>query len=156
MKRVFSLDEYKWFVDHEARTITLEKRDETAEQWVNRIHKTFCEDKTGIDFAYSGRYFIVMDNKGNIGKAVCHPDDKPDNKIGFAIAYARLKNIPIHPDFIPAEVYKVGDAVYDTRTGHLGTVKWSNGHARDCCLIQFANAIQPSITATKYLRRYHD
>lgn len=32
MKQVFSLDEYKWSVDHETRTLTVTKREETAQQ----------------------------------------------------------------------------------------------------------------------------
>lgn len=156
MKQVFSLDEYKWHVDHEARTLTVTKREETAKQWVKRIYKACCEDKSRSGASIAGRYTVIVDDKGNIGKSICHPLDKPDVQTGVAIAYARLRNIPIHPDFAPIEVYKVGDAVYDIRTGHLGTVKRSNGHTRDYCLVQFANAIQPSLTAVKNLRRYTD
>lgn len=154
MKQVFSLDEYKWKVDHETRTLTIEKREETAQQWVARIYQMYCEDKSRGSASIAGPYTAIIDNNGNIGKSICHPADAQDMKTGVAIAYARLKNIPIHPDFVPFEVYKVGAVVYDTRTGHLGTVKRSNGHTREYCLVQFANAIQPSITATKYLRRY--
>ncbi len=156
MKQVFSLDEYKWQVDHEARTLTVTKRKETAQQWVARIYKAYCEDKSRSGASIAGQYTVIVDSNGTIGKSKCHPSDKQDMKTGVAIAYARLKNIPIHPDFAPIKVYKVGDAVYDTRTGHLGTVKRSNGHTREYCLVQFANDIQPSITATKYLRHYTD
>lgn len=102
MKQVFSLDEYKWSVDHETRTLTVTKREETAQQWVKRLYQACCEDKSRAGVANSaGRYTVLVDDKGNIGKSICHPLDKWDRATGIAIAYARLRHIPIHPDFLP-------------------------------------------------------
>ena len=109
MKQVFSLDEYKWHVDHEMRTLTVTKREETAQQWVKRIYQACCEDKSRGGVSSAGRYTVIIDDKGNIGKSICHPLDKQDRATGVAIAYARLRHIPIHPDFLSKgkEVEKV-------------------------------------------------
>lgn len=163
MKQVFSLDEYKWHVDHEMRTLTLTKREETAKQWVKRIYKACCNDSSRSGAAVAGKYTVITDDKGNIAKAKCHPDDKYDMATGVAIAYARLRNIPIHPDFVPKSttkrphiLYEVGAIVYDTRTGRLGIVKQSNGKTGRCCLVQFGNELPLSFTPIEYLRSYHD
>lgn len=167
MKQVFSLDEYKWHVDHEARTLTVTKREETAQQWVKRIYQACCEDKSRSGASISGRYTVIVDDKGNIGKSICHPLDKQDIQTGVAIAYARLRNIPIHPDFLPKGTiqskstvaqsyvkYEVGNVVYDTRTGILGVVKRSNGRKGTVCVVQFSNWELPRWIEIKYLHHY--
>ena len=169
MKQVFSLDEYKWHVDHEARTLTLTKREETAQQWVKRIYQACCEDKSRSGASIAGRYTVIVDDKGNIGKSICHPLDKQDMQTGVAIAYARLRNIPIHPDFLPKCTvqskpsvaqphvkYEEDSVVYDTRTGDLGVVKRSNGRKGTVCVVQFTNGAKPILIETKYLCCYTD
>lgn len=169
MKTVFSLDEYKWKVDREARTLTVEKREETAKQWVKRIYKAYCEDKSNSGASIAGRYTVIVDDKGNIAKSICHPNDKQDTQTGIAIAYARLKNIPIHPDFLPKYMtapkptveqsyvrYEVNRLVYDTRTGRIGVVKRPNCRKDTLCSVHFLDDTQPAWVEIKYLRYYTD
>lgn len=104
-----------------------------------------------------GRYTYAYDDTGRTARACCADSDKFDGDTGIAIAYARLRHLPIHPAFVPTvaskpkliplrdrDTLKVGARVYDEDTGEWGTVttygyasqnmvtvRWDNRHF-DC------------------------
>jgi hypothetical protein len=70
------------------------------ESWVNIMYNKACKqkEKNNIVIGYIRNAIIITrKNDFKMGIAKKHPDDKFDNKIGIAIAYARLNNITVPP-----------------------------------------------------------
>ena len=96
----FNLNEYEYVVDKSTNTLKVIKSKMTAEQWVRNMYRSYVDNPDVIRGACE-QWTYVMDNKGKVGKAHCNIKDEFDPQIGIAIAYARLYNLPIHPDLLP-------------------------------------------------------
>lgn len=60
------------------------------------IKKKYKDTKCAVVFNKSkGKTIAIDTNNNKIAVAKCHKDDSFNNKIGLAIAYARLRNIPV-------------------------------------------------------------
>lgn len=90
----FSLNEFTYQINQEENTITVHRM--TPEDWVNMTYKKYQGDND-VDYLVCGRYTYIVDNKGHVAKSCCNSNDLFENKIGVALAYARLRNSPIHP-----------------------------------------------------------
>ena len=96
----FNLNEYEYVVDKSTNTLKVIKSEMTAEQWAHNMFRRYC-DNVNVCFATNGQWTVVLDNKGKVAKACCNTKDKYRTEVGIAIAYARLYDLPIHPDFLP-------------------------------------------------------
>lgn len=152
----FSIFDYDWKWDDTKKALRVTERKQTPEEWVDKMVRAFDLDpEAGVGSV--GRYTYAYDNTGRIARACCAVSDEFDASAGIAIAYARLRNLPIHPAFVPLtaskpkliplrnrDTLKVGARVYDEDTGEWGTVtkfvfasqklvtvRWDNRHF-DC------------------------
>ena len=152
----FSIFDYDWEWDDTKKALRVTERKQTPEEWVDKmLHAFDLDHAAGVGSV--GRYTYAYDDTGRTAKACCADSDELDNDTGIAIAYARLRHLPIHPAFVPTiaskpklislrsrDTLKVGARVYDEDTGEWGTVtkfvfasqslvtvKWDNRHF-DC------------------------
>ena len=104
----FSPFEYNWEWDDTKKVMRVTKREPTAKEWVEDMHKRYREDPAAIGF-FHNQWTYVVDDHGNVGKACLSPKDSHDPVIGVTIAYARLRGFPIHSAFKPqtAPKYKL-------------------------------------------------
>lgn len=152
----FSIFDYDWEWDDTKKALRVTERKQTSKEWVDKMLHDFHLDPTA-GAGSVGRYTYAYDNTGRTARACCAASDEFDDGAGIAIAYARLRNLPIHPAFVPLAVskpkliplrsrdtLKVGARVYDEDTGEWGTitkfafasqslvtVRWDNRHF-DC------------------------
>lgn len=152
----FSVFDYDWKWDDTKKALRVTERKQTREEWVSEMLHAFSLDHAA-GAGSVGRYTYAYDNTGRVAKACCAHSDEFDGGAGIAIAYARLRNLPIHPAFVPfaaskqkliplrnRDTLKVGARVYDEDTEEWGTitkfayasqnlvtVKWDNRHF-DC------------------------
>ena len=69
------------------------------EEWVKTTYKLYLNDGEACITVHE-YYTIVIDaKKGKMGIAKCKKGDKLNNLIGIAIAYARLRGLPVHPEY---------------------------------------------------------
>lgn len=129
------MEEYKfnkseWEIIHNNNdTFSVKKRKENGKQWVRRMINIYQND-TVVNCAAAGKFVFVYDYSGNIAKARCATDDTFDSNTGVAIAYARLKGLPIHPDFVcekkekPTikQEYAEGEHVRIKKTGEFAII----------------------------------
>lgn len=67
--------------------------------WVEEIHKKFLYDDIA-SYATTGNYVVVVDRwRNTMGYACCSKEDHFNLQVGTAIAYARLRGLPIHPAY---------------------------------------------------------
>lgn len=154
----FSVFDYDWEWNDTKKALRVTERKQTPEDWVDKMLHTFDLDHAaGIGSV--GRYTYAYDDTGRTARACCADGDKFDGDTGIAIAYARLRHLPIHPAFIPVvaskpklillrvrgkDTLKEGARVYDEDTEKWGTVtkfvfasqslvtvRWDNCHF-DC------------------------
>ena len=122
----FNLNEYEYVVDKSTNTLKVIKSEMTSEQWAHNMFRRYC-DNVNVCFVTNGQWTVVLDNKGKVAKACCNTRDKYRTEVGIAIAYARLYNLPIHPDFLPKKAaprktfFEVGEMVQglDGSYGHV-------------------------------------
>lgn len=102
---------------------TSANQDMSAKTWVSHMLSKYRHDHR-VDGAQCGRFTVVMDTQGNTAKAECAPELQFQSDIGFAIAYAKLKNYPLYEVF--ATPYKPqfprGMRVYSKQFKRAGTV----------------------------------
>lgn len=111
--------------------LIVKERKETAAEWVKRMVAAYQDDYTTSTAVHMGRHVCILDDKGNVGKATCAPSDEFDYSIGRAIAYARVKGFPIHPDFVcddfvaldNAESIEIGAHVKILATAKVGIIE---------------------------------
>lgn len=127
----FNLHEYEYVVDESTNTLKVIKSEMTAAHWVRDMYRRYL-DNPDVTCAYCEQWTYVMDNKGRVGKACRDERDDFDPQIGIAIAYARLYDLPIHPDFLSkkAAPHKTRFEVGETVQGWDG----SYGRVTDICL----------------------
>lgn len=124
----FSIFDYDWKWDDTKKVLRVTERKQTPEEWVDKMVHAFDIDPAAEAGAV-GRYTYAYDNTGRVARACCAHSDEFDASAGIAIAYARLRNLPIHPAFVPLAVskpkliplrsrdtLKVGARVYDEDT----------------------------------------
>ena len=71
----------------------------TADKWVEQICSKFAEDNR-IAYSRAAKYVIVVDvAKDTMALAHCSRKDNFDLRVGIAIAYARLRGLPVHPEY---------------------------------------------------------
>lgn len=152
----FSVFDYDWTWDDTKKALRVTERKQTAAEWVDTMLHAFDLDPAA-GAGSVGRYTYAYDNSGRVARACCARSDEFDGNAGIAIAYARLRNLPIHPAFVPTvaskpklipirnrDTLKVGARVYDEDTEEWGTitkfafasqslvtVRWDNCHF-DC------------------------
>lgn len=130
----FSVFDYDWKWDDTKKALRVTERKQTSEEWVDKMLRALALDHAA-NVGSAGRYTYAYDDAGRVARACCADSDKFDAGVGAAIAYARLRNLPIHPAFIPLaaskpkliplrnrDTLKVGARVYDEDTGEWGTV----------------------------------
>lgn len=101
----FSIFDYDWKWDDTKKALRVTERKQTPEEWVDKMVRAFDLDPAAGVGAV-GRYTYAYDNTGRIARACCAVSDEFDAGAGIAIAYARLRNLPIHPAFVPLTVSK--------------------------------------------------
>ena len=123
----FNLNEYEYVVDKSTHTLKVIKSEMTAEKWVCDMYRRYLNN-SDVCCTTNGQWTVVLDNKGKVAKACCNTRDKYRTEVGIAIAYARLYNLPIHPDFLPKKKpmpsktrFEVGEMVqgWDDSYGHV-------------------------------------
>lgn len=68
-------------------------------EWVKTTYKLYLNDGEAC-YTTFGNYTIVIDAKREKMKiAKCGKDDEFVRAIGIAIAYARLRGLPVHPEY---------------------------------------------------------
>lgn len=98
----FSIFDYDWEWDDTKKALRVTERKQTPEEWVDKMLHAFGLDHAA-DVGSVGRYTYAYDDTGRTAKACCADSDKFDSDTGIAIAYARLRNLPIHPTFKPIQ-----------------------------------------------------
>lgn len=69
------------------------------EEWVKTTYKLYLNDGEVCSTVHD-YYTILIDTKQKKMKiAQCREDDEFDRAIGIAIAYARLRGLPVHPEY---------------------------------------------------------
>lgn len=113
----FNLNEYEYVVDKSTHTLKVIKFEMTAEKWVRDMYRRYLH--SDVRHTTNGPWTVVLDKKGKVAKACCNIRDKYRIEVGIAIAYARLYNLPIHPDFLPkkAEPHKTRFEIGETVQG---------------------------------------
>lgn len=97
----FSIFDYDWKWDDTKKALRVTERKQTPEEWVDKmLHTLALDPAAGVGSV--GRYTYAYDDAGRVARACCAASDKFDAGAGAAIAYARLRNLPIHPVFQPA------------------------------------------------------
>ena len=72
----------------------------TANEWIKTTYNLYCKDKDVCSAFFNG-YTVVTDVKREkMGIARCRKEDKFDGATGIAIAYARLRGLPVHPEYV--------------------------------------------------------
>lgn len=131
----FNLHEYEYVVDQSTNTLKVIKSETTAEHWVHDMYLCYFNN-TNVVHSDCGQWTYVMDNTGKVGRACCNVNDDFDAQIGIAIAYARLYDLPIHPDFLPKKKsapsktrFEVGETVqgWDGSYGRVIGMEIANG-----------------------------
>lgn len=130
----FSPLEYDWKWDDTKQVLRVTKREPTKAEWVTRVLE-HCNRDREICISSIGRCVYVCDNAGHMAKARCAITDTFDKNTGVAIAYARLRHLPIHSAFEPKTdskqrlipIYdklevKKGSRVYCKDVDYWGTV----------------------------------
>ena len=128
----FSPLEYDWKWDDTKQVLRVTERKPSATEWVKEVLE-YCNHDHGICISSVGRYVYVCDNAGQMAKACCAITDTFNQDTGIAIAYAKLRHLPIHsafkpqtaPKFKPVRGYpavKQGTRVYDRSNKLFGTV----------------------------------
>lgn len=137
----FSDAEYNWEWDDTKKVLRVMECEQTGQEWVKEVSWRCYLDSTVCAMSIN-RYTYVGDNTGRTAKACCADNDKFDADTGMAIAYARLRNLPIHPAFKPirstspatatvkeelrplrySDVVRPGSRVYNKTTEKWGTV----------------------------------
>lgn len=101
----FSVFDYDWKWDDTKKALRVTERKQTPEEWVDKMLHAFDLD-TAAGVGSVGRYTYAYDNTGRTARACCAASDEFDAGAGIAIAYARLRNLPIHPAFVPLAASK--------------------------------------------------
>lgn len=96
----FSPFEYDWKWDDTKQVLRVTERKLSAAKWVAEVLE-HCNCDREICISSVGRYVYVCDNAGQMAKACCATTDTFNKNTGIAIAYARLRHIPIHSAFKP-------------------------------------------------------
>lgn len=102
------------------------KKEKEKKEWIDKTYKQYYEDRT-ITSTQNGGVCVIVDSNGKIAKAKCHPDDRYDERIGFSIAYARLRNLPIPNFFLSNREFKVGDIVIGNKKANKHYVTTKEG-----------------------------
>lgn len=111
----FSIFDYDWKWDDTKKALRVTERKQTPEEWVNEMFHAFDLDPAaGVGSV--GRYTYAYDNTGRTARACCAASDEFDAGAGIAIAYARLRNLPIHPAFVPLAASKPKLIPFETET----------------------------------------
>ncbi len=126
----FNMNEYEYVVDQSTNTLKVIKSEMSASRWVHDMYRRYL-DNPDATCASCEQWTYVMDNKGQVGKACRDEKDNFDSLVRIAIAYARLYDLPIHPDFLPKKTtsYKPQFEVGETVQGFDG----SYGRVIDTC-----------------------
>lgn len=131
----FSLKTYDYVIDKKTNEIVLKEKYESPSDWANRVATEAWRDRD-VNCRQFGRCSIAYDRDGHVGKAVCNPRDSWDSNAGIAIAYSRLKGLPINPYYLPnvpeekskpnkrkqLRIYKRGMRVCDVFDKEKGTI----------------------------------
>ena len=94
----FPTKDYTIEIDSIQGVIRMHRKFTSVTEWAEATLKQFYQDKH-VNFTIVGRYTYVSDDAGRTEKAKCKQTDTFETKIGVALAYARLRQLPIHPDF---------------------------------------------------------
>lgn len=141
-KYEFSVFDYDWEWDDTKRVLRVTECKQTSKEWVNKMVDCALNLDTAVDVGSVGRYTYAYDDTGRVARACCADGDEFDRNTGIAIAYARLRNLPIHPafqSFHPAseatstthgrlrslqerDIVKPGSRVRSKSTGQWGTI----------------------------------
>ena len=71
----------------------------TADKWVETTYNLYHKDEEACG-ATSGRSVVIVDiRQKKMEIARCRKEDEFDSTIGVAIAYARLRGLPVHPEY---------------------------------------------------------
>lgn len=71
----------------------------SPKQWVKTTYDRYYEDEKVCCNTFENYTIVIDAKKGKMGIAKCKKGDKFNNLIGIAIAYARLRGLPIHPEY---------------------------------------------------------
>ena len=148
----FSLKTYDYVIDKKTNEIVLKEKYESPSDWANRVAAEAWRDRD-VNCRQFGRCSIAYDRDGHVGKAVCNPRDSWDSNVGIAIAYSRLKGLPINPYYLPnvpkekpksnkrkqLRVYKSGMRVCDVFDKEKGTVVSDTSRADTLVHIRWDN-----------------
>lgn len=102
---------------------TSTNKDMSAKTWLASVLSKYKRDMR-VCATQCGRFTVAMDDKGNIATAECSPDLQFQSDIGYAIAYAKLKKIPLHEVFTTPyhPQFTRGMRVYSKQFKRAGTV----------------------------------
>lgn len=148
----FSLKTYDYVINKKTNEIILKEKCENPFDWANRVAAEAWLDRD-VNCYQFGRCSIAFDREGHVGKAVCNPSDVWDSNAGIAIAYSRLKGLPINPYYLPnvpkekpksnkrkqLRVYKSGMRVCDIFDKEKGTVVSDTSRADTLVHIRWDN-----------------
>ena len=68
-------------------------------QWIKTTYDRYYEDEKVCCNTFENYTVVIDAKKEKMGIAKCKKGDKFNNLIGIAIAYARLRGLPIHPEY---------------------------------------------------------
>ena len=68
-------------------------------QWIKTTYDCYYEDEKVCCNTFENYTIVIDAKKGKMGIAKCKKGDKFNNLIGIAIAYARLRGLPVHPEY---------------------------------------------------------
>ena len=68
-------------------------------QWVKTTYDRYYEDEKVCCNTFENYTIVIDAKKEKMGIAKCKKGDKFNNMIGTAIAYARLRGLPVHPEY---------------------------------------------------------
>lgn len=145
----FSPLEYDWKWDDTKQVLRVTKRKLTKTEWVAEVLER-CNCDREICISSVGRYVYVCDNAGQMAKACCAITDTFSKDTGIAIAYAKLRHLPIHSAFEPKtyskqrlipiydkRAVKKDSRVYYKEAGYWGTVVKTSPAEASFVIIKF-------------------
>ena len=70
-----------------------------SKEWIKTTYNLYYEDEKVCCTTFENCTIVIDAKKGKMGIAKCRKGDKFNNVTGTVIAYARLRGLPIHPEY---------------------------------------------------------
>lgn len=111
MEQRFDLNNHRYYVESFPdghQELVIKDHEQSGEEWVEHMYNVFRND-TDVAYHIMGNWTYVYDAHGHFGKARKSDEDRFCRNTGIAIAYARMKGMLVHKDFVGEKKNGDGD-----------------------------------------------